>query len=111
MTAEVESIERDMQRYAREFKERGLPDYMWPGVRHHVRSGHSTGHFLTAILSNDLAEVVNRADDKNMALLKTWVMFLYNVLPSGCWGSKAKVKAWRKAGGLYGKEKAEKETG
>ena len=112
MTAPVEWIERDMARYEREFISRGLPGYMWEGIRHHVSVGEPTGHFLTALLSNNMADVVSHGDDNNMALLKVWVLYLYNVLPSGCWGTGDKCQAWRKSGGLYGIDaKAEKEKG
>lgn len=79
-----------------------LPEHMRDGMRLHVEEGGTTGHFLTAVLENDLAEASLRADDVNRTNLHRYVSFLYWQAPQSCWGSPEKVKAWQELGGLKG---------
>lgn len=53
-----------------------------------------TGGFLRAVLANDLFEAFGRADDNNIRDMHEIVRFVYNKLPSVCWGSYEKVDAW-----------------
>ena len=53
-----------------------------------------TGGFLTAVLENNLLEAVGRAGHDNIRDLVEIVSHVYNNMPSSCWGSPAKVKAW-----------------
>ena len=78
----------------------GLPEYMWGGMQRYLFSGIPPGHFLTAVLCNDLRECIGRADDTNVRLLREYVLFLYNDTPSGCWGSEENYRAWIERGGL-----------
>lgn len=55
------------------------------------------GDFLTAVLENNLSEAVGHADDDNLRNLPAFVGYLYNEMPSPCWGSPEKVKAWLEA--------------
>jgi hypothetical protein len=75
--------------------------------RYVVRGGH-VGHFLMAVLTNDLREAVNRADGDNLRNLPAYVGYLFNRCPSGCWGSKEMVAAWIEVGGLRGMAEAER---
>lgn len=59
-------------------------------VRH-----RSPGPFLTAVMRNDLAEACWQADDINGQHLSTICAWMHNHAPSGCFGSPAKVEAWR----------------
>ena len=52
------------------------------------------GHFLSAVLKNDLHEAVSRADDENVAILHNWIRFLYNYVPAECWGSPDTFYRW-----------------
>lgn len=56
--------------------------------------GRPLGHFLTALLSKDFAEVFDRADNDNLWLLPIYYAFLYNMMPGDAWGSREKVAAW-----------------
>lgn len=78
---------------------------MAPAVRRYVEHGIRPGHFLTALLRNDLRGAVTRADDDNLSTLIHWVGFVYQELPSGCHGSLDKVEEWVKIGGLDGIDK------
>lgn len=51
-----------------------------------------TGGFLQAVLSNDLFSAMAKADSESSEALKHIVMYIYNELPSECWGSKEKVR-------------------
>jgi len=88
------------------FREKELPDYMWEGVRLYVAHGICPGHFLTSALQNSLSGAFSHADDNNIQTMRQWVMFFYNDLPSGCWGSTDKVEGWLSAGGLVGIDNA-----
>lgn len=88
-----------MQQYA-------LPDYMVGAVERYVLKGIAPGGFLTAVLSNDLAGAVGRADSANAAALVQWVKFVYNELPSSCWREAENVEYWCKVGGLEGLQAA-----
>jgi len=60
--------------------------YLW-----HIGKLPDPGHFLAAVLKNDLFKAINRADDTNVKALKLYVMFLYNVAP-GTWWAKAEAE-------------------
>ena len=64
----------------------------------YIQHGVPTGHFLHAVLVNDLKEAVSRADSINLAALPLIVKWLYGRAPSKCWGTHEKVAAWRRAG-------------
>lgn len=59
-----------------------------------AESAHPIGHFLTAVVSNDLMNAVAYADDQNLIALPAILTYLYNEFPSGCWGSPKKVEGW-----------------
>jgi hypothetical protein len=67
---------------------------MMESLRAYVEERRRVGHFLTAVLENDLKEAVNRADDENGRNLPAYIAYLYNEAPANCYGSKEKVKAW-----------------
>uniref|UniRef100_A0A6M3LJJ6 Uncharacterized protein n=1 Tax=viral metagenome TaxID=1070528 RepID=A0A6M3LJJ6_9ZZZZ len=53
------------------------------------------GHFLTAVVHNDLINAVFHADDVNIRALKIYAYFLTWNLPAD-WREKALSKAWFK---------------
>jgi hypothetical protein len=55
------------------------------------------GGFITAVLENDLAGAIGRADVDALATIRETITYLWNECPTGCWGSKEKVSEWRKA--------------
>jgi hypothetical protein len=77
-----------------------IPEYMKPRLLSYILDGNPTGHFLRAVLSNDLKSAVGHADDNNLVCLPQYVKFLYNYAPRDCWGSPEAVKAWIEQGGL-----------
>jgi hypothetical protein len=76
------------------FYESGLPRRMWDGVRLYVLHGKRPGHFLQAVFANDLQDAFALADDENMALMREWVLFIYNYVPARCHGSRERITAW-----------------
>lgn len=63
----------------------------------YVATGRPTGGFLEAVLTNDLKESIARADERAIDNLPHIVAYLYNETPSGCWGSRERVREWIKA--------------
>ncbi|MEE8167106.1 MAG: helix-turn-helix domain-containing protein [Myxococcota bacterium] len=60
---------------------------------HYVEHRAEPGHFLMAVLCNDLFEAFGRADDQNTRGMAWLVGIIYNNVPSPLWGSKSQVKA------------------
>lgn len=71
----------------------GVPVYLWYGIRAYLSEGMLPGHFLTAVLENDLREAVARADAQTMNGLKAIVTFLSSNAPN-TFGSRELVRAW-----------------
>ncbi len=84
-----------------------LPEALRGGMRRYVEDGIRPGHFLTAVLENDLVNAFSCADESNTARMKEIVSFLYNELPMrsyGVWGSPEAVSK-------YMREKQEEREG
>lgn len=79
-----------------------LPERMHGGIRRYIEHGIPPGHFLTAVICNDLREACGCADDENRRLLFEYVQFFYMYAPRGCWGSEENFKAWVQHRGLSG---------
>lgn len=73
---------------------RRIPPAIRDGLKLYVEHYYPVGHFLTAVLSNDLFQAVGRADADSMAGLNAIVSFIYCECPSACHGSREKVKEW-----------------
>ena len=71
-----------------------LPLGIRESLNRYGRYGVPTGDFLAAVLRNDLHEAVMRADSDNLAVLPAIVGYVYNALPSDCWGNAELVKAY-----------------
>lgn len=82
-----------------------LPDDLREPLRRYIESGLPTGHFLGAVLQNDLREACARADVFNRARLFEIVSWLYNQAPGSCWGSPERFREWVQRGGLAGPRK------
>lgn len=81
-----------------------IPLRMLPGLERYINHGSTPGHFLVAVLSNNLKEAVWRADSENIKNLPAYISYLYNEAPAGCWGSLEAMNAWIEKGGLEGKK-------
>lgn len=85
----------------------GIPRGLRAGLIRHALAGVPVGGFLTAFLENDLREAVLRADGESAQKLRQIAQFLYTYFPRDCWGSPAKLKAWRIRGGVIGNDERE----
>jgi len=72
-----------------------IPHYMMAPLNEYIRHGRATGGFLAALLSNDLARTIQRADDDNARNLPAYMYYLWNNAPQECFGSPEKFSAWR----------------
>lgn len=72
----------------------GLPEHMRDGFKHYIEMRIPMGGFGMAVVCNDLRGACGKADDINRHRLFDIVYFLYNEVPSQCWGSPEKVEAW-----------------
>lgn len=60
----------------------------------YVRYSRPVGHFLTAVLSNDLREAIARADLHNQAALVEIVKYVWRTAPFDAWGTPERVRKW-----------------
>jgi len=79
-----------------------LPEHMQEPMQLWVERGIEGGGFLMAVLCNDLMRALGKADSTNIKRLEDYGRFLYNEVPSECFGSRAKVVAWAEKGGMLG---------
>ena len=71
-----------------------IPEHLREGVVEYIEHGHLPGDFLCAVLENDLAQAVGRADEISLRFLPNLVCYLYNLAPKGAWGSRERVLNW-----------------
>lgn len=76
------------------------PEKFRGGVQRFLEERIAPGHFLRAVLENDLSRAIGYADAESVKLLPILVSFVYNTLPTGAWGDKEKVAKWLAGGGL-----------
>jgi hypothetical protein len=63
-------------------------------INTYVEHSRKPGVFLTAVLENNLSGALHYADDASRRGLDDIMLYLWNEVPGGCWGSPAKVEAW-----------------
>ena len=68
-----------------------IPQATKDSLDRYVNEGIMPGSFLRAVLTNDLASAVFKADSKNLAALKDIMLYVYNEIPGNAWGSTATV--------------------
>ena len=71
-----------------------IPERMHGGIIRYIVNHISPGDFLTAVITNDLREAFDRADDENIIILKRYVCWFYDCAPTSCWGSKEDMAYW-----------------
>jgi hypothetical protein len=75
----------------------GISHEVIAALDRYVNQRIAPGDFLTAVLCNDLRESIGRADQANLAAIHGIVSYVYSELPSGCWGSPERFRAWMAA--------------
>lgn len=71
-----------------------IPENYREEMQRYVEQGLETGRFLYSILTNNFHDAVVRADKNNLIHLIDFAHFIYNELPTECWGNKEKVDKW-----------------
>lgn len=75
-----------------------LPEYMREAVSWWIEKGepHPSrfGHFMWAVLTNDLSGSFAHADIQNRLAMFEWAVFLHNYAPRDCHGSEENLLAW-----------------
>ena len=74
------------------FNESILPPKVRESLDRFAHYGVPTGGFLRAVLANDLRVTLILADEDNIQALPAICLYVYNCLPSECWGSREIVK-------------------
>lgn len=82
-----------------------IPDYTLRQLHNYINDGVPPSGFLRAVLTNNLIESFNRADDNNMVAMFDIVRYVYNEVPSNLWGDANKI-----ANHIFAKEQ-ERENG
>ena len=78
----------------------GVPEHLIGGLVRYIVHGIQPGHFLQAVLSNQLSEAFGRADEDSRAGMFQLVCFLHNSAPGICWHSKQRMDDWIGSGGM-----------
>ncbi len=73
-----------------------IRDNIIEGINRYVLYHCEVGHFLTAVLQNNLREALARADDENIKTILQIVSYCHNEIPGGCWGTPEKQREWVK---------------
>jgi len=87
-------MEGEQYKPAYTFRNFYIPNYMMGAIDRYIHKRIPPGHFLTAVITNNLSEAVTRADDTNLSNLPAYVAYFYNEAPSLCWGSERTMKKW-----------------
>jgi hypothetical protein len=77
-------------------------EYMKDGIYEYVYFGRPVGHFMYALLTNNLKDTYAHADTLNKARLGDWVHFITREVPHRCQGSTNRVDIWMSHGGAKG---------
>lgn len=73
---------------------RGVPAHLRDGLELYLVDRLAPSHFLHCVLTNDLFGTFSYGDDDAIDGLRQLVMFIYNDVPVGCWGTRTKVEQW-----------------
>jgi hypothetical protein len=75
-------------------EERGVMVHLRDGLVAYVCEWREPGQFLRSVLENNLSDAVTRMHPATFEALHALVLFLMNHVPSPCWGSPERVRAW-----------------
>jgi len=79
-----------------------VPEHIRSGIKLYLTKGVMPGHFLQAVICNQLKESFMYADDENIYHMWDIVNFFYNEVPLLAWGSRKNMIQWHESGGAYG---------
>lgn len=72
-----------------------IPEHMREAISLYVLDGVPVDGFLQAVLSNDFMQAFAKADSENTYSMHGWARFLYNHVPSACFGSPESYENWK----------------
>ena len=72
-----------------------LPERYRASMQMFIEHGTNPGHFLSAVLSNNLFDAITMADKQSQEDLIPIVRWLFANAPSACFGSDKKVIMWQ----------------
>ena len=72
-----------------------VPEHTIDALIGYVEHGRPVGSFLSAVLTDDLSGALRSTDDSNRQCLEAILQWLWNTTPADCYGSEAKVAAWK----------------
>ena len=79
-----------------------IPSRIMEGIGRYVEHGIPPGDFLQAVIRNDLAGAVARADHESLEVIREIVLYFANEVPPECQGSREALSAWAFRGGRNG---------
>lgn len=85
--------EAQLERFMAQAEKLGVPTRTAQTMADYWSKRWRPGSFTRAVLENDLAGAMGRADIENRAALREIVTLVWNDFPSGLWGSPEKVAA------------------
>ena len=71
-----------------------LPLHLQPGIHRFIDQGIRPGHFLSAILENDLALACRLAHPDVRSRIWDIVAYIDQEAPAGAWGNAQRVERW-----------------
>lgn len=71
-----------------------IPRRMKRALLDYICARRRPGGFLQAVFADRLSHAVGQADLENRRALPTYVRFIYNHVPSECWGSREAIDEW-----------------
>lgn len=91
--AHVEMMKKRLAKAMEEYKG-DMPETTLEDLYNYAVYGVPQGGFMETVLSNDLVHSFSKADFWNQQAMFHIAKFIYNELPTSCWGDKEKVAAW-----------------
>lgn len=71
-----------------------IPERMQAALKRYVIDRIRPGHFLTAVITNDLCGAFAHADEENSKLVGLYVRWFTNIAPGICWGDEQSMADW-----------------
>lgn len=71
-----------------------VPERIVEGIKAYVEERRPVGHFLQAVIRNDLCETFARADDEVIQCLHGIVKIFYNQVPGNAWRTRKRYEDW-----------------
>ena len=92
-----EDVEKMLTEHRELNPDRPIREGIKESLYNYAYHGYELGGFLTAVVENDLFKALGNADSYNRATIYQITSYIYNELPSTCWGSPEVVSAHYKS--------------